>query len=119
MIGIIAILLAVSSFKTTNSKNLSYTKFLQEVGAKQVNTAQISNGTGEITGKLKNGVSYSVQGPSPSLPNDVTKMRNDGVSVSFPTPTTNLLGELLPYIFFIAIGAAFIFFIGRQTKGQM
>ncbi len=53
------------------------------------------------------------------MPNDVTKMRNDGVSVSFPTPTTNLLGELLPYIFFIAIGAAFIFFIGRQTKGQM
>ena len=119
VIGIIAILLAVSSFKTTNSKNLSYTKFLQEVGAKQVDTAQISNGTGEITGKLKNGVSYSVQGPSPSLPNDVTKMRNDGVSVSFPTPTTNLLGELLPYIFFIGIGAAFIFFIGRQTKGQM
>ena len=60
-----------------------------------------------------------MQGPSPSLPNDVTKMRDDGVSVSFPTPTTNLLGELLPYIFFIAIGAAFIFFIGRQTKGQM
>ena len=119
VIGIIAILLAVSSFKTTNSKNLSYTKFLQEVGAKQVDTAQISNGTGEITGKLKNGVSYSVQGPSPSLPNDVTKMRNDGVSVSFPTPTTNLLGDLLPYIFFIGIGAAFIFFIGRQTKGQM
>ncbi len=119
VIGVIAILLAVSSFKTTNSKSLSYTKFLQEVGAKQVDTAQISNGTGEITGKLKNGVSYTVQGPSPSLPNDVTKMRNDGVSVSFPTPTTNLLSELLPYIFFIAIGAAFIFFIGRQTKGQM
>ncbi len=119
MIGVIAILLAVSSFKTTNSKSLSYTKFLQEVGAKQVDTAQISNGTGEITGKLSNGTSYTVQGPSPSLPNDVTKMRNDGVQVSFPTPTTNLLGELLPYIFFIAIGAAFIFFIGRQTKGQM
>jgi cell division protease FtsH len=119
VIGIIAILLAVSSFKTTNSQQLSYTKFLQDVRAKLVNTAQISNGTGEINGKLKDGTAYSVQGPSPSLPNDVTQMRDDGVSVSFPTPTTNLLGELLPYIFFIAIGAAFIFFIGRQTKGQM
>jgi cell division protease FtsH len=119
VIGVIAILLAVSSFKTTNSKELSYTKFLQDVRAKQVDTAQISNGTGQITGKLNNGTSYTVQGPSPSLPNDVTQMRNDGVAVSFPTPTTNLLGELLPYIFFIAIGAAFIFFIGRQTKGQM
>jgi cell division protease FtsH len=119
VIGIIAILLAVSSFKTTNSQQLSYTKFLQDVRAKLVNTAQISNGTGEINGKLKDGTAYSVQGPSPSLPNDVTQMRDDGVAVSFPTPTTNLLGMLLPYIFFIGIGAAFIFFIGRQTKGQM
>ena len=119
VVGVIAVLLAVSSLKTTNAKSLSYTKFLQDVRSKQVDTAQISNGTGEINGRLKNGVSYTVQGPSPSLPNDVTQMRDDGVAVSFPTPTTNLLGELLPYIFFIAIGAAFIFFIGRQTKGQM
>jgi cell division protease FtsH len=119
VIAIIAILLAVSSFKSNSSKDLSYTKFLQDVRAKLVDTAQISNGTGQINGKLNSGVTYSVQGPSPSLPNDVTQMRDDGVAVSFPTPTTNLLGELLPYIFFIAIGAAFIFFIGRQTKGQM
>jgi len=49
----------------------------------------------------------------------VTEMRNDGVSVSFPTASSNLLSDLLPYIFIIAIGAAFIYFIGRQTKGQM
>ena len=119
VIAVIAILLAVSSLKTTNSKQLSYTKFLQDVRSKVVNTAQISNGTGQITGKLKNGLSYEVQGPSPSLPLDVTEMRNDGVQVSFPTPTSNLLSDLLPYIFIIAIGAAFIYFIGRQTKGQM
>ena len=115
----IAILLAVSSLKTTDAKPLSYTTFLQDVKARQVSTAQISNGTGEINGKLKNGATYQVQGPSPSLPNDVTEMRDDGVSVSFPTPATNLLSDLLPYIFIIAIGAAFIFFIGRQTRGQM
>jgi cell division protease FtsH len=119
VVGVIAILLAVSSLKTTDAKPLSYTTFLQDVKARQVSTAQISNGTGEINGKLKNGATYQVQGPSPSLPNDVTEMRDDGVSVSFPTPATNLLSDLLPYIFIIAIGAAFIFFIGRQTRGQM
>jgi cell division protease FtsH len=119
VIGVIAILLAVGSLKSTDAKSLSYTKFLQDVKSGQVSTAQISNGTGEINGKLKDGTSYEVQGPSPSLPNDVTQMRNDGVAVSFPTPSTNLLSDLLPYIFIIAIGAAFIFFIGRQTKGQM
>ena len=46
-------------------------------------------------------------------------MRNDGVEVSFPTPSSNLLSDILPYVFIIAIGAAFIYFIGRQTRGQM
>jgi len=119
VIGVIAILLAVGSLKSSNAKSLSYTTFLQDVKAQQVSTAQISNQTGIIDGKLKDGISYQVQGPSPSLPNDVTEMRNDGVSVSFPTASSNLLSDLLPYIFIIAIGAAFIYFIGRQTKGQM
>ena len=41
------------------------------------------------------------RGPSPSLPNDVQTMRNDGVQVSFPTPSSNLLATLLPYLFII------------------
>jgi cell division protease FtsH len=118
-VGVVAILLAVTAIKPNNSKDISYTRFLQDVKSKTVNTAQISNGTGQITGKLKDGTSYEVQGPSPSLPNDVTEMRDNGVAVSFPSPSTNFLSAILPYLFIIGIGAAFIFFIGRQTKGQM
>ena len=118
-IGIVAVLLAVGTIKTTNAKSISYTKYMQEVTAKQVSTAQISNSNGQITGKLKDGSSYTVQGPSPSLPNDVSTMRSNGVEVSFPTPSSNLFTALLPYLFIIGIGAAFIYFIGRQTRGQM
>jgi cell division protease FtsH len=119
VIAVIVILLAVSSFKSPTSKSLTYTTFLRDVKSGQVSSAQISNQTGEINGKLKSGLTYQVQGPSPSLPNDVTEMRNDGVAVSFPPTSTNLLSDFLPYIFIIGIGALFIFFIGRQTKGQM
>ena len=118
-IGIVAVLLAVGTIKTTNSKTISYTKFLQDVSSKQVSTAQISNSSGEIIGKFKDGASYQVQGPSPSLPNDVTTMRNDGVQVSFPTPSTNIFSALLPYLFIVALAVGFIYFIGRQTRGQM
>jgi cell division protease FtsH len=113
------VLLATSLIKPSSAKDISYSKFLQDAKAKQVNTAAINNNSGEITGKLKDGISYQVQGPSPSLPNDVTQMRDDGVSVTFSTQSSSFLEDLLPYIFIIAIGAAFIFFIGRQTKGQM
>src|SRR5580658_6337032 len=118
-IGIVAILLAVGTIKTNNAKSMSYTNFLKDVQAKQVSTAEISNATGTITGKLKDGTTYTVQGPSPSLPNDVTQMRSDGVQVSFPTPSSNIFTALLPYIFIIAIAVGFIYFIGRQTRGQM
>jgi cell division protease FtsH len=120
-IGIVAILLAVGTIKTNNSQTLSYTQFMQDVQAKKIATAKISNSTGQINGNFKgeNGKSYQVQGPTPSLPNDVQTMRNDGVEVSFPTPSSNLLGDILPYLFIIGIGAAFIYFIGRQTRGQM
>jgi cell division protease FtsH len=119
VIAIIAILLALGSLKSSNAKSISYTTYMQDVKAGTVHSAQISNNTGEITGKLTNGTSYTSQGPSPSLSSDVTEMRDHGVSVSFPSQTSNLIGDLLPYIFIIAIGAGFIFFIGRQTKGQM
>jgi cell division protease FtsH len=120
-IGIVAILLAVGTIKTNNAETLSYTKFMQDVSAHQIATAKISNSTGQINGNFKgeNGKAYQVQGPTPSLPNDVQTMRNDGVEVSFPTPSSNLLSDILPYLFIIGIGAAFIYFIGRQTRGQM
>src|SRR6185437_8471647 len=120
-IGIVAILLAVGTIKTNNAQTLSYTQFMHDVQAKQIATAKISNSSGQINGNFKgeNGKSYQVQGPSPSLPNDVQTMRNDGVEVSFPTPSSNLLSDILPYLFIIGIGAAFIYFIGRQTRGQM
>ena len=57
-IGIVAILLAVGTIKTNNAKTITYTKFLQDVTSKQVTTAQITNATGEITGKLKDGTTY-------------------------------------------------------------
>ncbi len=119
VVGIIAILLALGTIKNNNSHTITYTKFMSQVSAKEVDTAQISNASGEITGKLKDGTTYQVQGPSPSLPNDVSEMRNDGVAVSFPTPSTNIFTALLPYIFIIALGVGFIYLIGRQTRGQM
>ena len=112
-------MVVLSANKGTNAKTISYSKYMEDVTSNQVGTAQISNSTGEITGKLTNGTHYNSQGPSPSLPNDVTTMRDHKVAVSFPVQTTSLLEAFAPYIFIILIGAAFIYFIGRQTKGQM
>lgn len=119
IVAMLAIVLATYAVHPSNAKQISYSSYMNAVKSKTISTAQINNETGVINGKLRDGQNYTVQGPSPSLPNDVTTMRKDGVSVSFSTPTTNLFEALLPYIFFIGLGVVFFVFISRQTKGQM
>jgi cell division protease FtsH len=118
-VAVVAILLAVTFIKPHPSKTISYTTYMKDVKAHAVKSAQISNSTGQITGKLKNGTSYNAAGPSPSLQTDVIEMRNDGVAVTFPTSSGSLISLLLPYLFIGGMVALFIYFIGRQTKGQM
>ena len=59
---------------------------MSDVSAHQVDTAKIDNNSGVITGKLKDGPTYTVQGPSPSLPNDVTEMRQQRRGGQLPDP---------------------------------
>ena len=118
-IGIVAILLAVGTIKTNNAKSVTYTKFLQDVSAKQVRLGEDL--------QLHRGDHRQVQGrdelhgpgAQPVPAERRHPMRNDGVQVSFPTPSSNLFTALLPYLFIIAIAVGFIYFIGRQTRGQM
>jgi len=118
-VAVVALIVVLGASKGTTNKSISYSTYMHDVTSHKVDTAQISNTTGEITGKLKSGTKYQSLGPSPSINTDVTTMRNDGVTVTFPKETTSLLGDFAPYLFIILIGAAFIYFIGRQTKGQM
>jgi len=118
-IGIVAILLAVGTIKTNNAKTIHYGDFIAQVEAKQVSSATISNSTGEITGTLKNGDSYQVQGPSTPLSTEVNTIRQNVSTFSFSQPSTNIFSALLPYLVLIAIAVGFLYFIGRQTRGQM
>ena len=45
-------------------------------------------------------------------------MQTDGVKVTFSTPS-DLLGALLPWIFFVGIAVILMIFISRQARGQM
>jgi cell division protease FtsH len=116
--AIVLILLLPNLLPHHSAKSLSYSDFMGQVNGKQVQSAAVDTTTGAITGKLKDGTSYTTNGANPPIQDDITTMRNKGVSVTFVT-TTNILGDLLPYIIFLGLGVLFIVFIGRQTRGQM
>ncbi len=118
IVAVLAVLVVPSLLSHTTSKSLTYSQYMKDVTSHNVDTANINNSTGTITGKLKDGQTYTVNGPEPVIPADVQTMRHEGVEVTFKTPS-DLLGELLPYVLFLGIGIVLMVFISRQARGQM
>ena len=116
---VFVVFLSFNSFKTVPTNTLSYSNFLQDASSKQVASASIDNSTGKIIGTFKDGTTFLVNGPSPSLPNDISTLLSDSVSVNFTTPTTNLLDSLITWFGPLLILIAFFVFINRRAQGQM
>jgi cell division protease FtsH len=115
---VIGILVINSLFQHTSVKTLSYSRLLNDARANSVNTATINNSNGVISGQLDNGTNYSSNGPFPSLSTEVTTLKSDNVTVTFDNPSS-LAGELFPYLIWILIFGAFMYYISRQARGQM
>ncbi len=116
--AVLGVLVIPSLIPHTSAKSLPYSTFLDDVKAGQVSTATIDNNSGVITGKLKDGTSYTTQGLNPPLSADVQTMRKDGVAVNASTPSAGI-STFLPYIFFILLFVGMIYFVSRQARGQM
>jgi cell division protease FtsH len=118
-VAVLAVLIVPSLLTHSPAKSLTYSEFIDKVNAKQVATANITNNSGTITGKLKpTGAEYTVNGPTPVIQSDVKEMQSNGVKVTFSTPS-DILGTLLPYVLLFGGMLLIFFFISRQARGQM
>jgi cell division protease FtsH len=116
---VITILLLARAGSTSSSTTYTYSGFINQVTANSVSTATIGP-TGAVTGKLKNGKSYTSQIPTalnddaltPLLMNHkvtVTGTKSGGVSLG------SILESLLPLLFLVGV----FIWIGRQSRKQM
>ncbi len=119
IVGVIALFVIPSLLSHPTSKSLQYSTFMSDVQNGQVATATIDNSTGVITGKLKDGTEYTTTGLNPPLASDVTAMRNHGVQVDAANPPSFTILDILPYVLLIGGFVLLLWFIGRQTRGQM
>ena len=119
-VAVVALLLvAVAVFKVPQSTtSLTYSQFLADAKAGKVDTASINNGTGAISGTLKDGAAYSSSGPTTPLPADIEQLRQDGIQVDFSQPSTFSIGSIF-YLLLLVGGLAFMFVIFRQARSQM
>jgi len=115
---ILGILVINSLFSHSNVKTVTYSSLIRDARSQKVISASINNSNGVITGQLSNGTNYTSNGPVPALAEEVNTLRTENVIVTFVNPSS-LAAELLPYLIWILIFAAFMYYASRQARGQM
>ncbi|MGC9154769.1 MAG: ATP-dependent zinc metalloprotease FtsH [Ferrimicrobium sp.] len=120
LIGLVVVVLLVSLFNHgPTAKTLTYSQFLSNVSSHHIKTALIDNSSGQITGTLTNGKSYSLYGPLPAFQSEITALKKAGVSYNFQTTTPSILGTIIEYAILIGGFALVWIFISRRTQGSM
>ena len=115
---VFGVLVIPNLFSNKQIKTVAYSALIQDAQSHKVLSAVISTSTGVITGQLSNGTNYTSNGPVPALSNEVSTLSSNNVMVTFATPSS-LASLLLPYLIWILIFGAFMFYVSRQARGQM
>ncbi|MGH9028658.1 MAG: ATP-dependent zinc metalloprotease FtsH [Acidimicrobiales bacterium] len=122
ILAVIAVVVIPGLLSKSAVTQISYQKFSRtELPTHQVETANLNNDTGVITGKLRTGVNYSVNGPSPASPSELTILTDDVPEGNFKptTPTQSAWSEWLPTILIIALMIGVFVWFSRRAQGQM
>ena len=121
ILAVIAMLIIPPLLSKSSVKQIQYREFLQnQVKTHGVQSATIDNNTGIITGSLKDGTKYTVNGPNPPLQSDVQVMEKDvATPVKFNTPQQSAWSQWLPTILILVVFVGIFFWISRRAQGQM
>ena len=121
--GVVAMMALIAHGTTTSSTptSLSYSTFLSKVEASDVKTVEINQSTGAITGILRDGSSFTTQGPPGPMPaGDVAMLDKYHVARSYATPaSTSIWPALFTWAFLIGLFVLFWWWISRRARTQM
>ena len=118
-IALALLLLLHPGSKTTPTRSLTYTGFVNEVTANKVSTATISS-TGSVTGTLQGGMAYTSQ--IPAALNDTALsplLRAHKVQVTGTVPSTSSLLSVLVLLLPFALIIGVFIWIGRKSRKQL
>ncbi len=119
-VAVLALLVATSVTHNNSANSLSYPTFLKDVNSHQVSTASVDTSTGIVTGTLKDGSSFTVQGPNPVLDSESNALHAAGVPYKYVTTTPNpLLNIFLYYVLPLVLIIGLFVFLSRKAQGQM
>ncbi len=105
----------------SDAKKVPYSRFMAQVRSGDVQSVEVDNTNGSITGKLDNGKEFRTTGPlDGGLPDaDLVVLAAQSVEVKYKTPQPGWLASLLPFLIPVAIFVAFFWFMQRRAQSQM
>ena len=112
-------ILTALSFSSEKTDPIAYTKFTNEISEGNVKNVTWNNVDATISGETRSGETFTTTGPTEPPPELLTLMRENDVDVKFETPTTGLLGQLLPLMLPILLIIGFFVWMQRRAQGQM
>jgi cell division protease FtsH len=104
-----------------DSSKIPYSEFMAAVRDGEIDTIEIDNTNGAITGEREGGEEFRTTGPlDGGIPeSDLAVLREQGVEVDYTTPSPNFLVSLLPFLIPVGIFVAFFWFMQRRAQSQM
>jgi cell division protease FtsH len=107
------------SLSSTPAESIPYSSFVSQVKDGKVESVTWNNADGTITGATRSGEDFRTKGPLEAPTELVTAMVDEGVDVTFETPTPNLFTQLLPLLLPVALIIGFFVWMNRRAQGQM
>ena len=122
LVGVLAAAVLVPSLWPSNDgESLTYTEWRTQVIEGQVATAEISTGSGKITGEFDNGDKYSTSGGGERGVSEADEqlLIEQNVDYEFKPPSNNWLLGVLSIFLPVMLIIGFFVWMQRRAQGQM
>src|SRR4051794_31617275 len=122
LIGMVLIAFLLSSLLGGGKSNqIQYIPdFLDRVNAGQVKQIDVyEDHTTKINGQYTDGKSFTTTGPTTLPDKDLELFRAKNVKVTFHSPSSNILGQVLIWVLPIALLVGFWVWMSRRAQGQI
>src|SRR3954447_14582621 len=122
LIGMVLIAFLLSSLLGGGKSNqIQYIPdFLDRVNAGQVKSIDVySDHTTKINGDTADGKKFTTTGPNPLPDKDLELFRQKNVKVTFHSPSSNVIGQVLIWILPFLLLVGFWFWMSRRAQGQL
>ncbi len=117
-LALVALVLA-PSFSRKKTDAIDYSVFRDNVTKGLVASIDVTNETSRISGKTKDGKTFTTTGPQQIPDEDLALFREKGVDVDYKAPSSNILGSILVWVLPIGLLIGFWWWMGRRAQGQM